>query len=163
MKVWQQSGLLITSALVAGTISAFVHPLRPPWRAVPDPATARWRIDPAQALELMGGEAVVWIDARPRDAHEAGAISGSLLLNPEEWGELMFEHQTALQEAFEKPVIVYCDGEDCSRSDEIAGRLRELLGLEPVYVLEGDWRELQGAAPGPRGGLRSKTRDPRIP
>jgi rhodanese-related sulfurtransferase len=149
MKIWKQSGLLIAAALIAGTVSAFVHPFRPPWQEVEDPAAARWRIDPARARGLMGEGAVVWIDARSRGAHEAGAIPGSLLLNPEEWGELMFEHQTALQEAFERPVIVYCDGEDCSRSAEIAGRLRELLGLDPVYVLEGDWRELGVVNPAP--------------
>jgi rhodanese-related sulfurtransferase len=149
MKIWKQSCLLIAAALIAGTVSAFVHPLRPPWREVEDPAESRWRIDLARAQALMGEGPVVWIDARPRSAHEAGAIPGSLLLNPEEWGELMFEHQIALQEAFARPVIVYCDGEDCSRSAEIAGRLRELLGLDPVYVLEGNWRELGMGGPVP--------------
>lgn len=149
MNIWKQSGLLVAAALIAGTVSAFVHPFRPPWREVEDPATARWRIDTARARELMRGGPVVWIDARSRGAHEAGAIPGSLLLNAEEWGELMFEHQIALQEAFERPVIVYCDGEECSRSVEIAGRLRELLGLDPVYVLEGDWRELEVEGPVP--------------
>lgn len=149
MKIWKQSGLLIAAALIAGTVSAFVHPFRPPWREVEDPAAARWRIDPVRARELMGEGPVVWIDARSRRAHEAEAIPGSLLLNAEEWGELMFEHQMTLQEAFERPVIVYCDGEDCSRSSEIAGRLRELLGLDPVYVLEGDWRGLEAGGPVP--------------
>ncbi len=94
----------------------------------------------AQGLAESGD--VLWIDARKREAYESGHLPGALLLNPEEWGELMFEHQTALQAAFERPVVVYCEGTGCERSGDIAQRLRELLGLDPVYVLEGDWREL---------------------
>lgn len=147
MRVWQQVALILLAAFLAGGVSAVVHPLRPPWFESEDPALSRWRLDLSAARELMNQGGVVWIDARSRKDHEAGAISGSLLLNPEEWGDLMFEHQMALQEAFDHPVVVYCDGEECSRSSEVAGRLRELLGLDPVYVLEGDWRELETPAP----------------
>lgn len=143
MKVWKQVALILSAALLAGGVSAVVHPYKPPWFETEDLAVARWRIDLSGARELMARGPVLWIDARSRQAHEAGAIPGSLLLNAEEWGELMFEHQVALQEAFERPVVVYCDGKECARSSEIAGRLRELLGLDPVYVLEGDWRELK--------------------
>lgn len=142
MKIWKQAGWIVAAALVAGTVSAFVHPLRPPWREIEDPAEAQWRLDLAGARSLLAAGPVVWVDARTRRAHETESIPGSLLLNQEEWGELMFEHQMALQEAFAQPVVVYCDGKDCGRSVEIAKRLRELLGLDPVYVLEGDWRTL---------------------
>lgn len=142
MKLWKQVALILSAAFLAGGVSAVVHPYGPPWFESEDPSLTRWRIDLSEARALMEKGPVIWIDARPRKAHETAAIPGSLLLNPEEWGDLMFEHQMALQEAFDRPVVVYCDGEDCSRSSDIAGRLRELLGLDPVYVLEGDWREL---------------------
>lgn len=142
MKLSKQVALILGAAAAAGIVSAFVHPLRPPWREVGDPALARWHIDVARARSLGAGGTVLWIDARKREAYDRGHLEGALLLNVEEWGELMFEHQIPLQEAFEHPVVVYCDGERCERSEEVAKRLRELLGLDPVYVLKGDWREL---------------------
>lgn len=142
MNLPRQIGLILLGATVAGTASAFLHPLRPPWFETEDPETLRWRLPVAEAKALKSAGPVVWIDSRKREAYEKGHLPGALLLNAEEWGELMFEHQVALQEAFERPVVVYCDGAGCERSDEIARQLRELLGLEPVYVLEGSWREL---------------------
>lgn len=146
MNVWKQVAWILGCALAAGGASAVFHPKRPPWHEVEDPAEARWTIDPEKAGGLLAAGPVVWIDARSRKAYEAGHVPGALLLNAEEWGELMFEHQFALQEAFQRPVIVYCDGASCERSREIAQRLRELLGLDPVFVLKGDWRGF-GAAP----------------
>ncbi|MCB1205601.1 MAG: rhodanese-like domain-containing protein [Verrucomicrobiae bacterium] len=144
MTLWKQISLILGCAAAAGVVSAFVHPLRPPWKEVEDPAKARWHIDVAGA-KALASEKVVWVDARKRDSYEQGHVEGALLLNQEEWGELMFEHQSALQEAFQHPVIVYCDGNQCERSEEVAERLRELLGLDPVYVLKGDWREIAAA------------------
>ena len=145
MNAWKQAALILGCALAAGVASAVFHPKRPPWHEVENPAEERWTIDPAKARELAAAGPIVWIDARSRKAYEEGHVSGALLLNAEEWGELMFEHQFALQEAFQRPVIVYCDGDSCDRSREIAQRLRELIGLDPVYVLQGDWRAIEGA------------------
>lgn len=142
MSAWRQAALILVCALVAGGASAVFHPRRPPWYEVEDPVLARWRLPVSKVRELAATEPVVWIDARPRAAYEAGHFPDALLLNMEEWADLMFEHQIPLQAAFERPVVVYCDGESCERSAEVAQRLRELLGLDPVYVLEGDWREL---------------------
>ena len=55
----------------------------------------------------------------------------------------MFSNQDVLQAVLDSPVIVYCDGSSCLRSAEVAERLRELLGLDPVYVLQGEWRDLK--------------------
>lgn len=142
MSLWKQIGFILLCATVAGAASAVFHPLRPPWREVEDPSLLRWQLPVSEARKLVASGPVVWIDARKRSAFEAGHLPGALLLNAEEWGELMFEHQVALQDAFERPVIVYCDGDRCERSADIAQRLRELLGLDPVYLLKGDWREL---------------------
>jgi hypothetical protein len=54
----------------------------------------------------------------------------------------MFQHMDRLQDAMRQTVIVYCDGNDCRKSQEVAQQLRELIGLDPVFVLKGDWREL---------------------
>ena len=50
----------------------------------------------------------------------------------------------ALMAAVGKPVVIYCDGKRCKRSQSVAQKLRELVGLDPVYVLKGDWREFAG-------------------
>ncbi|HRQ89734.1 MAG TPA: rhodanese-like domain-containing protein [Bacteroidia bacterium] len=142
MRTLRQALLIVGCAILAATATAWLHPRRPPWFQVEDPAQARWRLSVVEVGKLMAAGPVVWIDARPRADYEASHLPGALLLNAEEWGDLMFEHQFTLQEAFDRPVVVYCDGESCQRSAEIAQRLRELVGLDPVYVLDGPWRDL---------------------
>jgi len=144
MNAWKQAALILACATAAAGASAVFHPLRPPWYTVEDPSAIRWRITLDEAREIVADGEVVWIDARPRASYEADHLPDALLLNTDEWGDLMFQHQEALQAAFERPAIVYCDGESCARSAEVAQRLRELLGLDLVFVLEGDWRELKG-------------------
>lgn len=143
MNAWKQAGLLLALAAVAGTAATVFHPRRPPWYEVVDPAEMRWSISPEKARSLAAAGGVVWIDARTRADYEADHLPGAILLNPEEWGDLLFQSQESLQAAFDRPVIVYCDGDACTRSAEVGTRLRELMGLDPVYVLKGDWRLLQ--------------------
>lgn len=145
MNAWKQAGWIIALAAVAGVASAIFHPVKPAWYEVESAADLRWRISIQEARDLLEAGEVVWIDARSRAKYEEGHLPEAILLNPEEWGELMFSNQDALQAVLDRPVIVYCDGESCARSGEIGERLRELMGLDPVFVLQGDWRELQGA------------------
>jgi len=129
-------------ALVAATLSAFFHPKRPAWYKTESDDVIRWSINEAQAAEWIKKGEVVWVDARPAkkftEAHYPGAIS----LDVENWAELMFEQQEKLQDAIGKPVIVYCDGTRCEKSREVAAKLRELLGLDPVFLLKGNWQSL---------------------
>lgn len=141
--MWKQALLILALASLAAGLSASLHPRRPPWFETSDPARERWEIDLNAARTLRAEGPVVWIDSRPRADYEQGHLEGALLLNSEEWGELMFEQQEALRAALDQPVVVYCDGAGCERSADIAQRLRELLGLDPVYVLKGPWRELR--------------------
>ncbi len=142
MTAWTQAAGLVGCAILAGGVSALFHPSSPPWYEVEDSDSQRNRISVSQAHVLEEKGRVVWIDARTRAEYDAGHVSGAILLNVEEWADLMFAHQMDLQEAYGIPVIVYCSGGGCERSAEIAQRLRELIGLDPVYVLDGDWQEL---------------------
>jgi rhodanese-related sulfurtransferase len=86
---------------------------------------------------------IVWIDARPQDAFQAGHIPGALDLNRDNW-------DAALPRLFEvyspgKVVIVYCST-GCTESEEIADRIRN-LGLEPVKVLKGGFEAWQKGNP----------------
>lgn len=135
-----QIAVIIGLSLAAAVISAFLHPKRPPWFVVSDPVSEQWKISVEEAVRLVGeNESVLWIDARDREKYDAGHVEGAILLNTDEWGELMFRNLNRLQASVNEPVIVYCDGTGCEKSEEVAQRLRELIGLDPVYVLEGDW------------------------
>ncbi len=119
--------------------SAWWHPRAPAWFLTE--TTDPWEIRIDQVAGL--GEEVVWIDARSAAEHEKGHVPGSLLLNEDNWGDRVFELQDELSAAMGKPVVVYCDGSGCEKSRHIAERLRQLVGLDPVYVLKGDWRAVQ--------------------
>lgn len=142
MRVKQIAAILGIS-LLAAIISAAVHPQRPPFFQVESAETLRWQIDVEKAKQLAAGGDVLWVDARTREKFEEAHIEGSILLNIDEWGDLMFQNMDALQAALGKPVVVYCDGTRCKKSKDVSARLRELLGLDPVYVLKGDWREIK--------------------
>lgn len=134
--------LIIALAVAAASLSAVLHPKRPAWFKVSSPEELRWQILPEKAAQLDAEFDVLWIDARERSKFDESHRAGAVLLNLAEWGDLMFQNMDVLQGAFDRPVIVYCDGKDCGKSLEVAKRLRELIGLDPVYVLKGSWREL---------------------
>ncbi len=134
--------VIVGIALVATIASAVFHPRRPAWYRVQSPEQLRWQIDLEKAKSLITNEDPLLVDARTRSKYEAGHLPSAILLNQQEWGNLMFTHMDRLQDAMDETVIVYCDGSDCGKSEGVAQQLRDLIGLEPVYVLKGDWREL---------------------
>ena len=139
---WRQVLVIVVLSVLAAALSVAVHPKRPPWYRVASAEELRWRITPEEVARLVDEGPVLWVDSRSREKFEEGHRPGAILLNLEEWGDLMFEHMDTLQDAMTHPVVVYCDGTDCRKSLAVAGQLRELLGLEPVYVLHGDWRAI---------------------
>ncbi|MDF1739725.1 MAG: rhodanese-like domain-containing protein [Verrucomicrobiales bacterium] len=141
--IGKQIAAILGISLVAAILSAAIHPLRPPFFQVESAEVLRWQIDVEKANQLAAAGEVLWVDARSREKFEEGHLEGAILLNPEEWGDLMFRNMDALQAALGTPVVVYCDGTRCEKSQDVSARLRELLGLDPVYVLKGDWREIK--------------------
>ncbi len=136
----KHAAIILVIAAIGAAVSAFVHPKRPAWYSVEDASNSRWSLTEEQAKKISDNtESLLWIDARSRGEYEKSHIKSAILLNTDEWGDLMFRHQYVLQNATGYPVIVYCDGSACEKSRIVAERLRELLGLEPVYVLKGDW------------------------
>jgi len=136
----KDAAIILVIAAVGAAVSAFVHPKRPAWFSVEDTSNIRWSLTEEQAKKISeNSESLLWIDARSRGEYEKGHIKSAILLNTDEWGDLMFRHQNVLQNATGYPIIVYCDGSACEKSRIVAERLRELLGLDPVYVLKGDW------------------------
>ena len=136
-----QAAVIGGLALILAVGSAFFHPKRPPWYKVAQ--ATPWDLPVEKVREVIGDDRVdqiLWVDARKERAFEKGHMEGAILIPKEAFGDFLVKHQDALQAARDKPVIVYCDGRGCERSREIAEKLRGISGLEPVYILKGNWR-----------------------
>lgn len=133
----KQGGVIAVLALL-GTVAIFLfHPRMPAWYEVRQVAENEITL---QGVSQLEGK-VIWIDARSEKDFEAGHVEGALQLNQEAWADLLWKHRDVIEGSQGTPVIVYCDGKRCKRSGEVAERLRTEMGLSPVYVLKGDWRE----------------------
>jgi len=142
LSLTRQVAWLVGLALTASVLSVWLHPKRPAWYRVAGSLDERWRVSAEGLASLLDeGRQVVLVDTRSREELEQGRREGAILLNLEEWGDLMFEQMDALQDASRATVVVF-GGDDRAVRFEVAKRLRELLGLDPVLVFEGDWRGL---------------------
>ena len=127
----QQALILCVLALLPAAGSALFHPKRPSWK--PEPLgqwemmltdIARWKDKP------------LWVDARSKTSFEKDHIPGAVLLNEDQWDELLPGVLTAWWPG--QSIVVYCDDKLCDSSNAVAKRLRE-TGLGPVFVLKGGW------------------------
>lgn len=103
--------------------------------------------------DLMGMEpsAVLWVDARWEQAHEAGHLAGAVCLNEMNWeaqvSALVFSWRPG------KSVVVYADPGDSRAARRVAALARVAIGFEDVAYFDGDWRDLRvgfGATEGAR-------------
>ena len=80
-------------------------------------------------------EQVLWVDARSAADFTSAHVPGAVRLTEDNWDELL----TELLKAWEPDcvVVVYCSSQKCHASEEVAKRLREEVGLKPVYILRG--------------------------
>jgi len=91
------------------------------------------------------GDKVMWVDARAAEEFENDHIPGAILLNEDDWNELL--PQFLGQWSPDKRVVVYCSAESCNAAVEVARRLREEAQLKDndgkncVFVLDGGWEE----------------------
>ncbi len=136
----KEAAIVLGIALLCATLCAFFHPKRPSWYQVLPDDVVRWQIDLEKAKQLVGEGSVLWVDARPLAKYEEAHYPGAICLDAGNLAESIFEQQDTLQNAMGHPVIVYCDGNRCEKSREVAKTLRELAGLDPVYLLKGNWR-----------------------
>jgi rhodanese-related sulfurtransferase len=130
MRLANQLGLLWGVALIPAMISGF-HSLQ-------------WKKDPSRVeidTVLSWKEAVIWVDARSREDYEAKHWPEAVLLNLDEWDDLV----PGFLEVWDprKKIVVYCDGGACRASEEVAGRIRAEFGHEKVFVLNRGWDALK--------------------
>lgn len=104
--------------------------------------TDEWGIE-LSATEQM--QSILWVDARVRPAYEENHYPGAIHLSEDDWdaglGQLLLEWDPNV------PVVVYCDGQYCANSREIAARLRNELDVSEIYWLVGGWDVLKEVLP----------------
>ncbi|RYD65245.1 MAG: hypothetical protein EOP84_32090 [Verrucomicrobiaceae bacterium] len=122
--------ILLAIALIPALVSAGIQ-LQ--WKADEPLAPGEVRADTVR----MWGAQVLWVDARPRARYEAGHIENAVLLNLDEWEELVPKFLDQWDP--EKAVVVYCDGGSCEASHEVAERLKSDFQIPVVYVLKGGY------------------------
>lgn len=139
----RQGAALWAIALVPAILAALFHPRRALWN--PD-TLSEGEVSLEQALAW--GESAIWLDARSRSDYEAAHVPGALLLNEDEWHELLEDFIMLESERPGAPIVVYCDSRECGASKDVAERLRgEEFRFQNVHVLHGGWkawREAQG-------------------
>ena len=123
------AALALLPALVCGSIRVRFNSAKPP-----EPL-ALGEVRAATAREW--GDQVQWVDARPKARFDAGHIPGAILLNLEQWPDLIGSFLDAWEP--DKTVVVYCDGGDCDASRAVADRLRDDYQVKAIYVLKGGW------------------------
>ncbi len=117
-------------AFLPAVLSAFFHPKRPDFGDRP----REGEITVATAARRSTD--YIWIDARSESHYTTKHIPEALLLNEDEWDDLLPVVLQAWPTG--KPAVVYCDSRQCEASDAVAQRLRE-LNIAPVFVLKGGW------------------------
>ncbi len=122
-------------AAIPTIAAAFVHPNRPAWdhQALKEGEVL--------LVTVQGWQHVLWVDARSAKSFADDHVPGAVLLNEDEWDELL----GALLEQWRPgvQVVVYCSSQACQASAAVAQRLREEVGLGDVYVLKGGWEAWQ--------------------
>ncbi len=122
-------------AAVPGGLSAFLHPLRPPFDG------GAHRAPEVSYTEVKTwADEPVWVDARKAADFQAGHVPGAVSLTLANFNDQL----GAFLDVWEpgRRVVVYCDRADCGASQEVAARLRDEAGIPQVYVLAGGARDL---------------------
>jgi rhodanese-related sulfurtransferase len=135
---FRQAFFLLILAAIPATCAALFHPKRPAWSAPP--------LAPSEILlqtALDESANILWIDARSATDYQKSHIPGALLLNEDDWDNLLPQALAAWRTG--KIVVVYCSSSQCHTSEAVAQRLREEARLPDVRVLKGGWESWQTA------------------
>jgi rhodanese-related sulfurtransferase len=102
----------------------------------------------------VDSKSVLILDARPSVFFEQGHVPGALNLARDDFAHDYRTLAGVLQNAHDKPIIVYCSGGDCHDSRLVAKALLN-LGFSNVRVFTGGWDEWSTAGlPASKGSVR---------
>lgn len=128
---WEQAVRLCVLALLPAVVSTWVHPSRPDWTR---PAPRADEVTASQIAAWSGP--VLWVDARSRAEFDRSHIPGAVLLNEEQWEDLLDGFLDAWQPGMR--VVVYCGGGGGDASRNVARRLRAgSSDLGEIHILHG--------------------------
>lgn len=146
--LWQVPMLIALACLIAAGTNL--------WRANGIPLVGDWSADARfsdaggeslviaieQARQLFAQDEALFVDARPENQYAQGHIRGALSLPWQDVDRYFVEIADPLEG--QKRIIVYCDGETCDLSHEVALFLKE-MGFKNVRVLVNGWTVWQQA------------------
>ena len=150
LKAVLQGGVVLALAAAAGLLFNGFRPAGLPlvqdWTVAAQLAAARPGesvvISMEDARALFYARAAVFIDARPRDFYEMGHIQGARSLPWEDFDSLFPAALEGIPP--DAAIIVYCDGEVCNLSKDLALAL-SASGYLHVQVLLNGWSVWQAA------------------
>ncbi len=125
------------SSIVLGVLGYMTSTSMPRW------GTGRLGSDEVTLASLGTERPTLWVDARNADLYEESHLSGAILLNEDDWSELL---RAFVARWDNQRVIVYCDTARCNDARAVARRLREDVGVREVYVLRGGWETLRNSS-----------------
>lgn len=134
-----QALTLVALSAGAGALSYRWHPAAPTLYLHLETKVAEGEISLAKALAMEKQGGVLWVDARVRAEFEKEHVPGAVLLNEQEWEQLMFDAMETLSRN-EKPIVIYCDAQRCDASHRLAKKLTDILPVPSVHVLAGGWQ-----------------------
>ncbi len=139
MNLLRQTGLILLLSMIAGVLTAVFHPRAPEYAPAAVSPYSRSLAD----LSGLEPESILWVDARPQANFAAAHIPGAIHLNEDDWEDgferLMFAWMPG------QILVVYCDAAACHASEAVAQRLRQDLGTDEVFFLEGGWQAWEDA------------------
>lgn len=134
--ILRDSVLLLLLAFLPALLTGWLHPKRPAWSWT-KPSVAE--VDLSELTRWS--HPVLWIDARAEKDFHARHIPGAVLLNEENWDQLLPGFLAVWQP--DTQLVVYCDSAACDASQAVALRLQKELNLPNVHVLRGGWSAWQ--------------------
>lgn len=131
MKTLREVFLLLGVAALPAALVLALHPELADRRRAGLPADA---VRPAEVNTWS--EPVLWVDSREAEAYDRGHVPGAIRLDESTFSESLAALVGAWTPGMR--IVVYCDSSTCSRSRELAQRLRD-AGFEDVLYLHGGW------------------------
>lgn len=124
---------LIKKERVVETIDSF---------SVPDDMTSPMAINIDFAQHLFNEKLAVFVDARDAEDYSSGHIENAVNI-PFDYYEDYEESINDLDDTFTH--VIYCSGEDCSLSMDLADYFFNELAFEKVLIFEGGWPQWRAA------------------